>query len=265
MAEIAFNTIITKNLSAGLAIPKYIAKINALKNSPKLAKFVGGISEATTQAIAFEFAEGGSLAMGAGEYYGGKWGEKMVSAITKGKGGKFLALFGKVLGTGIAGTGEEYMGEFIDEGFKQGFFTKEQFETTFGRSYDEALDKFLITAVMATALGGGSEVGSALTNAKEYYTKLGDVERLTEIEQLIAANKESVEVLKKAEAGDPKAVASLKETKNTLKTEQEVKKTEDNKLASEEEIATLLRSFKRVRSLRRVSGVFPSGEQSSRS
>tara|TARA_R110002012_G_scaffold98962_1_gene236725 strand:- start:3031 stop:10926 length:7896 start_codon:yes stop_codon:yes gene_type:complete len=193
MAEIAFNVLVTKNVAAGLKIPEYISKIKYLQKSPKLAKFIGGAMEATTQAIAFEFAEGGSLAMGAGEYYGGKLGEKLVSAITKGKGGKFLSLFGKIVGAGTAGTLEEYAGEFVNEGFKQGFFTKEQFENTFGRTYDEALDKFLITAVMATAMGGAAEVGSVLADAKSYYKNLGDTQRLTELEQLIEANKKASE------------------------------------------------------------------------
>jgi len=193
MAEIAFNVLVTKNVAAGLKIPEYISKIKYLQKSPKLAKFIGGAMEATTQAIAFEFAEGGSLAMGAGEYYGGKLGEKLVSAITKGKGGKFLSLFGKIAGAGTAGTLEEYAGEFVNEGFKQGFFTKEQFENTFGRTYDEALDKFLITAVMATAMGGAAEVGSVLADAKSYYKNLGDTQRLTELEQLIEANKKASE------------------------------------------------------------------------
>jgi len=193
MAEIAFNVLVTKNIGAALKIPSYLSKLKKLKDSPKIASFVGKAMEATTQAIAFEFAEGGSLAMGAGEYYGGRLGEKIVSAITKGKGGKFLALFGKVVGAGTAGTVEEYAGEFIDEGFKQGFFTKEQFETTFGRTYDEALDKFLITAVMATAMGGAAEVGNVLSDAKSYYKNLGDTKRLTELEKLIEANKEPSE------------------------------------------------------------------------
>lgn len=193
MAEIAFNVLVTKNIGAALKIPSYLSKLKKLKDSPKIASFVGKAMEATTQAIAFEFAEGGSLAMGAGEYYGGRLGEKIVSAITKGKGGKFLALFGKVVGAGTAGTVEEYAGEFIDEGFKQGFFTKEQFETTFGRTYDEALDKFLITAVMATAMGGAAEVGNVLYDAKSYYKNLGDTKRLTELEKLIEANKEPSE------------------------------------------------------------------------
>ena len=202
MAEIAFNVLVTKNIGAALKIPSYLSKLKKLKDSPKLASFVGKAMEATTQAIAFEFAEGGSLAMGAGEYYGGRLGEKIVSAITKGKGGKFLSLFGKVVGAGSAGTVEEYAGEFIDEGFKQGFFTKEQFETTFGRTYDEALDKFLITAVMATAMGGAAEVGSVLADAENYYKNLGDTERLTELEELIEANKESSSSESKGEGKD---------------------------------------------------------------
>lgn len=189
MADIIVNTIIAKKVSGFLKIPSHIAKLKALKDSPKLAKLADKTYEALTQAIAFEFAEGGSAAMGAGEFLGAEGMEKLLSKMSGGKMGKLLTLFGRIAGATTAGTVEEYAGEFVDQGFKNGFFTEETFNNTFGRDYDEALDKLLLTSAMTLVMGTGAEIGKVTSDAKKYYADLGDTQRMGEIESIIEANK----------------------------------------------------------------------------
>lgn len=189
MADIIVNTLIAKKASSFLKIPSHIAKLKALKDSPKLARLADKTYEALTQAIAFEFAEGGSAAMGAGEFLGAEGMERLLSKMSGGKMGKLLTLFGRIAGATTAGTVEEYAGEFVDQGFKNGFFTEETFKNTFGRDYDEALDKLLLTSAMTLVMGTGAEVGKVTSDAKKYYADLGDTQRMGEIEAIIEANK----------------------------------------------------------------------------
>ena len=188
MSDIIINTVIGNKIKGVLGVPKFFSKLEYLKKSPKITKLLDNTLEATQQALVFEFSEGGSAAMGVGEFLGEKGFEKAISKLG-GKYGKVFKLLGKTLSAGVGGTFGEYGGDLAEQSFKHGLLTKASFRETFGRDYNEGLDKLILTGVISTIMGGGSQVGSFLSDSKAYYESIGDTQRVGDIQQLIDANK----------------------------------------------------------------------------
>lgn len=210
MAEIMVNTVIGNKIKGVLGIPKFFSKIKYLQNSPKITKLLDTTIEATQQALAFEFTSSGSAAMGLGEFLGERGFEKAISRVN-GKYGKVFKLLGKVVSGGAGATFGEYAGDFAEQSFKKGFLSEASFKETFGRDYDEGLDKFLVTAIMSTAMGAGSQVGSFLSDSQAYYDSIGDTQRSGEIQQLIDANKAN-DLVAKVKSGE----ATIEELESVL-------------------------------------------------
>lgn len=202
MADIITSAAITRNASSLVGVPKAIAKIKALSNSPKLAKVVGHLYEGIMQGTAFAVADDRTgFAMGATEYGVGELFKSAVNAITKGRSGKFLNLTSKLLGRGVGGSSEEYLGEWVDLGVKQGFLNKKTLDQVLGASDDEKWKKFAITAMMSFGFGTAAELSSFISNSEEYVKSLdGDAKTL--IEELVDANKAEQQAAKSETTGD---------------------------------------------------------------
>ena len=210
MSDIIINTVIGNKIKGVLGIPKFFSKLKYLKKSPKITKLLDNTLEATQQALVFEFSEGGSAAMGVGEFLGEKGFEKAISKLG-GKYGKVFKLLGKTLSAGVGGTFGEYGGDFAEQSFKSGFLSEKSFKETFGRDYDEGLDKLILTGVISTIMGGGSQVGSFLSDSKAYYESIGDTQRVGDIQQLIDANKAN-DLVAKVKSGE----ATIEELESVL-------------------------------------------------
>ena len=187
MAEIIGTTLITKNASSFLGISDKLGKlVNVLGGGEKAAKYTGVALQGLEQAIAFDLASQGSAAMGVGEFFGAKGADRLLSILSKGKTGKFMKLLKpltRVMGATTAGTIEEYGGEYLDQAFRNGFLSEETFRNTFGRDYDEAKDKLLLTMILAGTFGTGAEVANMYRLGKDYYKDSGDVTQLNDVEK----------------------------------------------------------------------------------
>jgi len=204
MLDIIASAAITRNASSIVGIPKAIAKIKALKNSPRLAKVVGHLYEGTMQGTAFAVAdERTGFAMGATEYGVGQIFQSALNAVTKGTSSKLANLGARLLGRGFGGGSEEYLGEAMDkrELFELGVFDEKLWDLVLGASEDEAWKKFAITAIMSFGFGTAGEVSSFISNNEDYIKSLdGDAKTL--IEELVDANKAEQQSAKSETTGD---------------------------------------------------------------
>lgn len=156
-ADIGIDIMATRNMIGGASklvnLPKHLAKINKLRESPKLVKFIDGLGEVLMEGAAFELASDKTdFWMGAAEGTSSKAMDALVSKIAGSKYGKFFKFLDnyagrmakEVTGRTVGGVVEEYTGDFVSEGVKNGFFTEEQFKNVFGEG-EEGLEKFFLT------------------------------------------------------------------------------------------------------------------------
>jgi len=187
MAEIIATTLITKNASSAINVAGKVGKlVDFFGGGKKAARIAGESLKALEQAVAFDLTSQGSAAMGMGEFLGAKGADKVLNLLSKGKTAKFMKFFKpltKVMGATTAGTVEEYGGEYLEQGFKNGFISKETFRNTFGRDYDEAKDKLLMTLILTGTFGTGAEVANMYKLGKDYYKDSGDQTQLNDVEK----------------------------------------------------------------------------------
>ncbi len=204
MIDIIVQGAIMRNASSIVGIPKAIAKIKALKNSPRLAKVVGHLYEGTMQGAAFEVADDRTgFAMGATEYGVGQIFQSALNALTKGRSSKLENLGARLLGRGFGGGSEEYLGEAMDkrELFELGVFDEKLWDLVLGASEDERWEKLAITAILSFGFGTAGEVSSFISNNEDYVKSLdGDAKTL--IEELVDANKAEQQSAKSETTGD---------------------------------------------------------------
>jgi hypothetical protein len=187
MAEIIVTTLITKNASSAINLAGKAGKVvDFFGGGKKAARIAGEGLKALEQAVAFDLTSQGSAAMGMGEFLGAKGADKLLNLLSKGKTAKFMKFFKpltRVMGATTAGTVEEYGGEYLEQGFKNGFISKETFRNTFGRDYDEAKDKLLMTLILTGTFGTGAEVANMYKLGKDYYKDSGDQTQLNDVEK----------------------------------------------------------------------------------
>ena len=187
MGEIIVTSMIARNASSAINLTSKIGKlVSALGGSQKTARIAGEGLKALEQAVAFDLTSQGSAAMGMGEFLGAKGADKVLNLLSKGKSAKFMKFIKpltRVMGATTAGTVEEYGGEYLEQGFKNGFISKETFRNTFGRNYDEAKDKLLMTLILTGTFGTGAEVSNMYKLGKDYYKNSGDQTQLNDVEK----------------------------------------------------------------------------------
>ena len=187
MAEIIVTTLLTKNASSAVNLAGKVGKlVNSLGGGKKAANIAGEGLAALEQAIAFDLTSQGSAAMGMGEFLGAKGADKILNILSKGKSAKFMKFIKpltRIMGATTVGQVEEYGGEYLVQGFKNGFLSKETFRNTFGRNYDEAKDKFLMTLILTGTFGTGAEVANMYKLGKDYYKDSGDQTQLNDVEK----------------------------------------------------------------------------------
>ncbi len=187
MAEIIVTTLLTKNASSAANLAGKVGKlVNSLGGGKKVARIAGEGLKALEQAVAFDLTTQGSAAMGMGEFLGAKGADKVLNLLSKGKSAKFMKFIKpltRIMGATTAGTVEEYGGEYLEQGFKNGFLSKETFRNTFGRDYDEAKDKLLMTLILTGTFGTGAEVANMYRLGKDYYRDSGDQTQLNDVEK----------------------------------------------------------------------------------
>jgi hypothetical protein len=187
MAEIMVTSLITKNVSGALKVSDKLGRLVAgLGGGKKTARFAGEALKAVEQAVAFDLTSQGSAAMGLGEFFGAKGGEKLLNLLSKGKSGKLLKILKpltRIMGATAAGTIEEYSGEYLDQAFRNGLLSEETFKNTFGRDYDEAKDKLLMTMILSGTFGTGAEFANMYKLGKDYYSENGDTQQLNDVEK----------------------------------------------------------------------------------
>ena len=187
MAEIIVTTLLTKNASSAVNLAGKVGRlVNSLGGGKKAASIAGEGLKALEQAIAFDLTSQGSAAMGMGEFLGAKGADKVLNLLSKGKSAKFMKFMKpltRVMGATTAGAVEEYGGEYLEQGFKNGFISKETFRNTFGRNYDEAKDKLLMTLILTGTFGTGAEVANMYKLGKDYYKDSGDQTQLNDVEK----------------------------------------------------------------------------------
>jgi hypothetical protein len=202
MAEIIVTTLLTKNASSAANLAGKVSKlVNSLGGGKKAASIVGEGLLALEQAIAFDLTSQGSAAMGMGEFFGAKGAEKVLELLSKGKSAKFMKFIKplvRIAGSTTAGQVEEYSGEYLEQAFRNGFLSKETFRNTFGRNYDEAKDKFLMTLILVGTFGTGAEVGNMYKLGKAYYKDSGDQTQLNDVEKAF----NEIQNAKKEEVGE---------------------------------------------------------------
>jgi len=165
--ELAVNAIIANKAKALLNIPKYVRAFQAMMGTRYgragrlVSKVLVNAGTNIEQGLLFEVS-GGNFATGVGESLGEGAFTKMVDLITKGKGGKLLNRWSRIIG----GTGGEIVGEYV------GDFTsnlnelgidniEEVMDRTFGADMDEASRKLLLTSMLVLPLTGSVEVARA--------------------------------------------------------------------------------------------------------
>lgn len=159
--KIALTSYMLGGIGNALKLPSYLARIKYLRESPRLVSFIDKTMKAVGEGLAFELADDRTdFFMGVGES-GGKGAMKLLGkALASSKFGKFSKYLDNYVGrfatnlTGriVGGVTEEYSGEWISEGVKNGFFTQEQFENTFGKG-QQAAEKFILNIALAGGMG----------------------------------------------------------------------------------------------------------------
>ena len=154
---IGLEILATRNVIGGasklLNMPRYLARFEYLRKSPKLVKFLDNTAQIVTEGLAFELADDRTdFFMGAAESTSAKGFDALISKLSKSKYGKFLKYLDNYAGRfakevtsrTVGGVTEEYVGDFVSEGVKNGFFTEEQYKNVFGEGA-EGVEKFLLT------------------------------------------------------------------------------------------------------------------------
>jgi len=155
--KIGLEILATRNVIGGgfklLNTPRYLSKIAYLRKSPKLVKFLDNTAEIVTEGLAFELADDRTdFFMGTAESGSAKGFDSLIGKLSKSKYGKFLKYLDNYAGRftkqvtsrTVGGVTEEYVGDFVSEGVKNGFFTEEQYKNVFGEG-EEGVEKFLLT------------------------------------------------------------------------------------------------------------------------
>tara|TARA_R110000782_G_scaffold262662_1_gene354885 strand:- start:38 stop:8656 length:8619 start_codon:yes stop_codon:yes gene_type:complete len=222
--------------------PAYLARIKYVRNSPKLIKFLDGTMEAITEGIAFELAsDETSFIMGLAEGGTASAFKGLGKALKKGKYGAFFnyidtyatRIASQTTARTIGGTVEEYTGDWMDQGVKNGFFTEEQYKNTFGEG-EEGFKKFLLTAALSGGMGLPVSFISAMK--KEASDSPGG-----EIAQAVEAYEAAMEESSKPEAeATPEEVEAINETKEVLEVDEleEIEKRLTPEEETEEEVVT---------------------------
>ena len=240
-AEIALTRGIMGGASKLVSMPKYLARIQTLRNSPKLVKFIEGTTDVLLEGLAFELADKSTdFAMGSAESLSNKGMDALVKRVSKSKLGKYFKFLDNYAGrfvkevTGRASGGiiEEYIGDFVSEGVKNGFFTEEQFKNVFGEG-EAGMEKFFLTlgtvgmmtvptsiVTAAKKKAAGEEEGGELSKAIKRY------EESLEINPTKENVAEGLEVLKEADSKVVEGITKEEEKVLTQKTKEDGKKEE---------------------------------------
>ena len=240
-AEIALTRGIMGGASKLVSMPKYLARVKILRNSPKLVKFIEGTADVLLEGLSFELAsESTDFAMGSAESLSNKGMDALVKRVSKSKLGKYFKFLDNYAGrfvkevTGRASGGiiEEYTGDFVSEGVKNGFFTEEQFKNVFGEG-EAGMEKFFLTlgtvgmmtvptsiVTAAKKKAAGGEEGGELSKAIKRY------EESLEINPTKENVAEGLEVLKEADSKVVEGITKEEEKVLTQKTKEDGKKEE---------------------------------------
>tara|TARA_R100000995_G_scaffold48023_1_gene22879 strand:- start:48 stop:6788 length:6741 start_codon:yes stop_codon:yes gene_type:complete len=154
---IGLEILATRNVIGGasklLNMPRYLARFKYLRKNRKLVQFLDKTSKNLTEGLAFELADDRTdFFMGVAESGSAQLFDRLIGSISKSKYGKFLKYLDNYAGRfakevtsrTVGGVTEEYVGDFVSEGVKNGFFTEEQYKNVFGEGA-EGVEKFLLT------------------------------------------------------------------------------------------------------------------------
>jgi hypothetical protein len=159
MGEIMLDLALVNKVAGVAKIPKLI---ETLSRGNKVAKFgLDLVYEAASQGAAFEMAGEGFVG-GAGEGVG----QFLVNAALK----KFkvdnrmLSILSKSVGGALSETAAEYTGQFVDELSKNNVGFDKAVERTFGKTPEDAMEKFALTYLISQIYGTGTSTVSTFTN-----------------------------------------------------------------------------------------------------
>jgi len=154
---IGLEILATRNVIGGasklLNMPRYLARFKYLRKNRKLVQFLDKTAKNLTEGLAFELADDRTdFFMGVAESGSAQLFDRLIGSISKSKYGKFLKYLDNYAGRfakevtsrTVGGVTEEYVGDFVSEGVKNGFFTEEQYKNVFGEG-EEGVEKFLLT------------------------------------------------------------------------------------------------------------------------
>lgn len=154
---IGLEILATRNVIGGasklLNMPRYLARFEYLRKNRKLVQFLDKTAKNLTEGLAFELADDRTdFFMGVAESGSAQLFDRLIGSISKSKYGKFLKYLDNYAGRfakevtsrTVGGVTEEYVGDFVSEGVKNGFFTEEQYKNVFGEG-EEGVEKFLLT------------------------------------------------------------------------------------------------------------------------
>jgi hypothetical protein len=176
MAEIMVNLALVNKAAAVAKIP---ALIKTISGGNKIAEFGLGLTyEMASQGAAFEMA-GQEFVGGAGEGFG----QFLVDAALKKLNidNRVLSVISKSVGGALSETAAEYTGQFVDELSKKNIGFDKAVERTFGKTPEDAMEKFALTYLVSQIYGLGTSTVSTLTNPLTY--KKSDYEQEISNEQ----------------------------------------------------------------------------------
>ena len=159
MGEIMMDLALVNKVAGVAKIPKLI---ETLSRGNKVAKFgLDLIYEAASQGAAFEMAGEGFVG-GAGEGVG----QFLVDAALKKfkVNNRMLSILSKSVGGALSQTAAEYTGQFVDELSKNNVGFDKAVERTFGKTPEDAMEKFALTYLLSQIYGTGTSTVSTFTN-----------------------------------------------------------------------------------------------------
>ncbi|MBW3004056.1 hypothetical protein KY337_05830 [Candidatus Woesearchaeota archaeon] len=152
--------VIGAQIAAELAILKGAGGVAGVeKGISAISKILGGGSKAMT--FAYEAALQGAAFEMAGESMAGGIGEHTTEMATKsmleklGSKNPYLNVFISTLGAGLGESASEYGGDFLDN-IAEGYNLNEAALNTFGKTPEEAWEKFALTYTMSVMMSGPS-------------------------------------------------------------------------------------------------------------
>ena len=212
--EIGASMLLGNKISSFVRFPKAIAGLKVLQKNPKYAKFADRLYRSMQETAAFEMAgESGFTAQG--EFWTKEGLAPLLDKLAGGKLGKFGKFITRATSSIAGGVTEEYAGDWVNEGVKNGFFTKEQAKQAFGEG-EGAFEKFLLTMITVGAMSAPVEAINAISN-KDY----GDPNVKSEIEQLVEGIKEAKDLQSKVKEDTltPEERAEMSEFKEEIESE----------------------------------------------